>query len=139
MYDSGGGGNALTKQLLILGVSMGVSLIFLLAAGIRYQDWLPMLNLIYVVLTPMAVVLSEALGMRSSYDGYNELKAAWANFGGCFFGVILISLFGLPLVLLHNGSVGKEAFGLWIASTIVTFAASVYYWIARARAKAASY
>jgi hypothetical protein len=31
----------------------------------------------------------------------NEPKKAWQNFGFCFLGVVLASMLGLPLVLLH--------------------------------------
>ena len=56
---------------------------------------------------------------------------AWQNFGSCFFGVILASLFGLPLVLLHNNQLKPLGFGLWIASTVVTVVASSWYWMNR--------
>jgi hypothetical protein len=36
---------------------------------------------------------------RASPD--NEPKKAWQNFGFCFLGVVLASMLGLPLVLLH--------------------------------------
>lgn len=125
--------SALTRQLLVLGISSAISLTFLLAAGIKYAQWLPMLNLIYVVLTPMAVIVAEGFGSSSSMDGYNEVKAAWTNFAGCFFGIILTSLFGLPLLLFGNSIVSGPALGLWLASTVVTFIASLYYWISRAK------
>ena len=62
----------------------------------------------------------------------------WTAFGGCLFGFILTSLFGLPLVLWGNGALGKgavsdAALGLWLASTVITFVASLYYWISRAK------
>ena len=65
--------------------------------------------------------------------GYEESKAAWANFGGCLMGTILASLLGLPLVLLHTGNLTPLPFGLWIGSTAVTVAASVFYWVGRAQ------
>lgn len=54
-----------------------------------------------------------------------EGRAAWANFGTCFFGVILTSLFGLPLILYHVGKLTHAGLGLWLGSTVVTFVASV--------------
>jgi len=58
----------------------------------------------------------------------------------CFFGVILISLFGLPLTLYHNSTLATGgALGLWLASTVVTFVGSIYYWIVRAQSRAAAY
>ena len=45
-------------------------------SALSLNQWLPMLNLIYVVLTPMAVIIAEGFGASSSLDGYNESKAA---------------------------------------------------------------
>ena len=115
----------MARQLVVLGVSTGLSLIFLLIAGLKYQSWLPMINIAFVIVTPMLVIIGEALGSSPSYAGYDEGKAAWANMGGCVFGVVLSSLFGLPLLLLHLNSIQGPAFGLWMASTVVTFVASV--------------
>lgn len=54
----------------------------IVSAGLKYQDWLPMINMAYIVLTPIAVIFSEALGGGSAFDmGYSERKAAFANFG----------------------------------------------------------
>jgi hypothetical protein len=36
-------------------------------------------------------------------------------------------------VLLHVGALTALPFGLWIGSTAVTIAASVFYWIARSQ------
>ena len=84
-----------------------------------------MVNLIAVLLVPVAVILSDTLGGGSPFVEYNEGRAAWANFGTCFFGVILASLFGLPLILYHVGSLSATGLGLWLGSTVLTFVASV--------------
>lgn len=88
------------------------------AAGIKYGSdggWLAMLNLVFVVISPAAVILSETFGATSSFDGYNESKAAWQNMGSCTFGIVLVSLFGLPSVLYHNKAIGQAPYGLWMA------------------------
>jgi hypothetical protein len=169
---------AVTRQITLLGVSLGISFIFLLVAGtfllrvaargdishiwrytiagLVYKNWYPMINLLFVVFTPVAVIMSETLGRSVMSLGYDEVKAAWANFGryvwddltliircswvnvricSCFFGLILASIFGLPLVLLHNSTLTIEPFGLWIASTVVTFVSSIAYWIMRAASR----
>ena len=43
-----------------------------------------------------AVILSDVMsgGVGINSGMYDEAKQAWVNFGGCFFGVILASLFG---------------------------------------------
>jgi hypothetical protein len=55
-----------------------------------------MVNLIAVLLVPVAVILSDTLGGGASdfNSSYTESKAVWANFGTCFFGVIITSMFG---------------------------------------------
>jgi len=129
---------SVARQLLLLGVATGLSLVFLIIAGTEYGNWLPMINLAFVIISPMLVVISEALGTAPSWSGYDESKAAWANIGGCIFGAVLSSLFGLPILLLHNGAISQPVFGLWLASTVVTFIASVYYAVARSIARANS-
>ena len=44
---------------------------------------------------------------------------AWQNFGYCFFGVVLASMLGLPLILLHAGAIQNESFAYWAASVFV--------------------
>jgi hypothetical protein len=63
------------------------------------------INMGAIVLIPIAVIFADTFGAPSLYSTYDESKAAWANFGACFFGLVLCSLFGLPLVLLHKGAI----------------------------------
>jgi hypothetical protein len=72
----------------------------LLVAGIVANDWVPMVNLIAVLLVPVAVILTDTLGGGAAdfNSSYTEGKAVWANFGTCFFGVILTSMFGTSLL-----------------------------------------
>ena len=86
-----------------------------------------MVNLIAVLLVPVAVILTDTIGGGSPFAEYNEGRAAWVNFGTCFFGVILTSLFGLPLILYHVQKLSGLGLGLWLASTVVTFGASVSF------------
>jgi hypothetical protein len=104
----------------------------LLVAGIVDGSWLPFINLGAIVLVPIAVIVADVMGAGGASIGvYEESKQAWANFGGCLFGAILASLCGLPLVLLHNGTLRPLGFGLWMGSTAVTALASGWYWVAR--------
>ena len=84
-----------------------------------------MVNLIAVLLVPVAVILTDTIGGGSAFSDYDEGRAAWVNFGTCFFGVILASLFGLPLILYHVGNITHVGLGLWLGSTVLTFVASV--------------
>ena len=91
-----------------MGVALAISFTLLVVAAAVYHDYLPFLNIAFVVVVPMAVVIGDAMGGGSSGgfgSSYNETAAAWTNMGHCLFGTILISMFGLPLVLLHTGAV----------------------------------
>lgn len=122
-----------TRAVLFLGFCLGLSFILLIVAGAVFKNWYPMLNVAAVVLIPIAIILADATGSSSVYMGYDETKAAFQNLSSCVFGTILASMFGLPLVLLHAGIVLPPEFGLWIGSTILTFAGAVYYWFARGK------
>lgn len=126
-----------TRDLIVLGVSLSISFILLLAAGIAFHNWLPMLNLAAVILIPVAVIMSESIGGASQYASYDEIRQAWNNFGSCIFGILLVSFIGLPLILLHSTAIQKEEFGLWIASTVVTMFGAIFYWSARMKARTA--
>ncbi len=118
------------KKVIFLGINLGLSFICLLLAGIIYRDWLAMLNLVAITVVPIAAILSD-VNRSSGYGGYDEMKAAMHNMSSALFGVILISLFGLPLVLFHKSAISGGGFGLWIGSTVITFVGAVWYWIAR--------
>jgi hypothetical protein len=102
------------RNTIVLGVSLAVSFLLLVVAAAVYRDYLPFLNIAFVVAVPMAVVVGDAMGGGSSSfgSGYTETAAAWANMGHCMFGTILASMFALPLVLLHTAAVG-DFFG-WV-------------------------
>jgi hypothetical protein len=129
----GGGGEALVT--ILLGVSLGLSFIFLVVAGAVFHDFLPFINLVFVVILPIAVVIGDMFQAPKFLQyGAGEREAVGANFGACFFGAVLVSMFALPLVLLHTRQVTNEGFALWIASTVVSSASAIFFWFARRRA-----
>jgi len=114
----------------VLAFSLTLSFLLVILAGALESNWLPMLNLIAVVFLPVVTLLGDALGARDEDSGvfFDEGKcvcpfggrlrcrargaplttylapthrAAWRNLGTCFFGLVCVSMFGLPLVLLH--------------------------------------
>lgn len=123
------------RATMLLGASLCISFILLVVAGaLPSGSWLPMINVIACVFIPIGIVLADSVSSGSSaFTSYDETKAAWNNFGSCFFGTVLASFVGLPCVLLHAGAVDTRAFALWIASTIVTMLGAVYYWQARGK------
>ena len=71
-----------------------------------------------VVFLPVVAILQDSMGRSSG--GYDDRKMVWKNFGACFGGVVLASMLGLPLILLHAGVIRGPAFGYWLASTVIT-------------------
>ncbi len=107
-----GGGS--TVGLFILAGTMALSLLLLILSGTLGGSWVPMINLISVFFLPVYAVLSRQLAPRAaeSPGAYNaaatppfdEGKAIWGNFGVCFLGLVLASMVGFPLILLHGGT-----------------------------------
>jgi hypothetical protein len=128
--EDGGGA---VQNTIFLGGALGLSFLFLVLAAAIYRDYYPFLNIIFVVFVPIAVIVGDSLAGGSGGGIYSESSSAWANMGHCFLGTVLISMFGLPLVLLHIGSVTGPGFGLWIASTVVTTLAALAFWYSRRR------
>ncbi len=127
-----GSENSAVRNTFILGGALSLSFLLIILAAAIYHDYLPFINIAFVVLVPIAVIIADMTSSGASAS-YSETAAAWANFGNCMFGVIMVSMFGLPLVLLHTGEVSNQGFALWIASTVVTVLAATWYWVARRR------
>jgi len=51
----------------------------------------------------------------------------FANFAACSLGFIFSIFFGLPLVLLHTGSITPAYFGYWIGATVIGTIGLAYY------------
>ncbi len=108
---------------------MGLSLLLLILSGTIGGSWVPMINLIAVFALPVYAVLSRQLAPPPANDSYaapspprfEEGKAIWANFGVCFLGVVLASMIGFPLILLHSGVLTPASFGYWLGSTFIAF------------------
>lgn len=135
-YSSASSGPS-NVPLIVLGSVLGLAICLLLASGFAFKNWLPMINIAFVIAVPIAVILADAVGSVTDGGTYSEGKSAWANFSACLFGTIIISLFGLPLVLLHQTPPALDVgpFALWIASTVMIFGAAIYYWVSRQQAK----
>ena len=87
-----------------------------------------------VIFLPAVVIIADSLGGGNSYTGdVSELQQARRNMGSCFLGTVIASMLGLPLVLLHAGIVNSSAFGLWVASTVITASGSTAFLIIRGR------
>ena len=108
--------------LFVLAATMGLSFLLLILSGTIGGSWVPMINLIAVFFLPVYAVLSGQLaddGATSSATFFDEGKSIWRNFGACALGTVLVSMLGLPLILLHAGTLTGQAFGYWLGSTAV--------------------
>jgi hypothetical protein len=115
-----------------LGVSLGLSFILLVVSGAVYKDFLPFINVAFVVLLPVAVIIGDMYKTpKFLRDQPNERAAVWANFGACTMGLIVVSMFALPLVLLHVQQLSAPGFGLWMASTVISAASAIFFFMAR--------
>lgn len=95
--------------LFVLAATMGLSFLLLILSGTIGGSWVPMVNLIAVFALPVYAVLSKQMAPPDSSAGlsgepppFAEGAAIWANFGVCFLGVVLASMIGFPLILLHS-------------------------------------
>jgi hypothetical protein len=119
---------------------MGLSFLLLILAGTIGGSWVPMVNLISVFVLPVYAVLARQLAPQPSVSSFvaatppfDEGKAIWANFGVCFLGVVLASMIGFPLILLHSGVLTIVSFGYWMGSSAIAFVGfGVYMCVERA-------
>lgn len=118
--------------LLLLGLGFCSSLILLILAGVLENSWLPFLNLGAIIFLPIVAIMFDTCGSagEDSY-GYDEKKAAWTHFGGCFGGLIFGSMVGLPAVLAHSGVISLKSLGYWLGSTGILFISTVLYFVFR--------
>ena len=127
-----GGSNSAINGTIAMGISLGISFLLIVVAGAVYRDFLPFVNLAFVVLLPIAVLIGDLQKPTKYLESTRDVKSAnCANFGACILGVILISMIALPLVLLHINALTIQGFALWIASTIITGTSAIAYWFTR--------
>ena len=112
-----------------LGLSLGLSFILLVVSGAVFK---PFINVAFVVLLPIAVIIGDMYKTpKFLREQPNERAAIWANFGACTMGLIVISMFALPLVLLHVQLLSIPGFGFWMASTVISAASAIFFFMAR--------
>ena len=115
-----------------LGISLGVSFILLVVAGAVFHDFLPFVNVAFVVLLPVAVIIGDMYKTpKFLRERPDERAAIWGNFGAMFMGMIVVSMFALPLVLLHVEQLSIPGFALWMASTVLSAASAIFFFMAR--------
>jgi len=117
---------------IALGVSLGASFILLVVAGAVYKDYLPFINVAFVVMLPLAVIIGDMYkAPKFLRERPTERSAIWANFGACTMGLIVVSMFALPLVLLHVQQLSVPGFALWMASTVLSAASAIGFFMIR--------
>ena len=114
-------------------VALGLSFILLVVAGAVYKDFLPFINVAFVVLLPVAVIIGDMYKAPKFLRAgmVDERVMLWGNFAAVFLGLVLVSMFALPLVLLHIQALTPQGFALWMASTVISAASAIFFFFAR--------
>mmetsp|Transcript_107089 Transcript_107089/g.190270 ORF Transcript_107089/g.190270 Transcript_107089/m.190270 type:complete len:120 (-) Transcript_107089:42-401(-) len=107
--------NGRTRDTLILASALGISLALIICACAFFGTWVPMTMLIPFAILPAPLLFLDVA------------KSTWLHLCFCIIGVLVSSLFGLPIVLLHLGNVSIPAMVMWLIANIISAAAVAYY------------
>mmetsp|Transcript_136848 Transcript_136848/g.193544 ORF Transcript_136848/g.193544 Transcript_136848/m.193544 type:complete len:134 (-) Transcript_136848:235-636(-) len=108
-----------------------VAFTMLLAASGVYRNWWPMLLCFLWFFLPMPMVLSSAF--MSSEDKYAETLGVWEAFGLCLTSVVIVTLFGVPTVMLTTEAMGAPETWIVFASNVVLLGGFGWYSVVKAR------
>lgn len=117
--------------ICVLGFCFCLSTVLLILAGVLEGSWLPFLNIGAIIFLPVVAIMFDTCGSGGESYGYDEKRAAWIHFGGCFGGLIFGSMIGLPAVLAHSGVISLPSLGYWLGSTAILFISTVLYFVFR--------
>jgi len=67
--ESGGGESNAARRTIVFGLSIGISFILLLVAGIVSKNWLGMIMIVPLIMVPISMIVVEALGGGSAGSG----------------------------------------------------------------------
>ena len=76
-------------------------------------------------------MLTSPHASRNPPSPQDEDKAKYTNLGGCFVGIVVGSMVGLPLVLAHAGTIKAAALGYWLGSSGVLALCAIAYFSCR--------
>ena len=105
------------KGLVLLAMAGSVALTFLMlsCALPGYGVYWPLFVIIFYVIVPMPVMIAQR------FSGDDSTSSACKELAIFFTSGIVISAFGLPVVLAHSGVIFWGSCGLVIAANVVAF------------------
>eukprot|EP00003_Mantamonas_plastica_P028030 TRINITY_DN618_c0_g1_i2.p1 TRINITY_DN618_c0_g1~~TRINITY_DN618_c0_g1_i2.p1 ORF type:complete len:196 (-),score=16.64 TRINITY_DN618_c0_g1_i2:15-602(-) len=112
------------KTILGFSLMLCVGLVLNILACVLHNNWLP----IIIVLTYLLAPLPNVMCPPSDPNGYVTSSHDYGHVGEFLTGALLVSGFGLPLVLLHAEQIGVEAFLLGLFGGLIVYG-TVVVWI----------
>ena len=113
---------ASTNDVIICSAAAGVSLSLLLVGCGVNKNWWLCLQFLPFVFIPIPIAFC---GIVDDDIGYSDGPDLFRAFGWFMTGITLITLFGIPLVMLHVGTISLGLFMWGLASTIC----GIFAWI----------
>ncbi|XP_002740999.1 leptin receptor gene-related protein-like [Saccoglossus kowalevskii] len=111
--------------ILAFSLSCGLTLVVLGCALKPYGEWWPMFVLFFYVLSPIPTVIAR----RYAPDLSSGASSACIEYSIFFTTGIVVSAYGLPLVLAHTEAIKWGAAGLTLAGNTVSFFTILAYFI----------
>jgi len=111
----------------IIGLAFMLSigaLLNILGCALYSTDWLPFCVVVMYFLAPIPNLICEKC---FSGDGMLDSKRGYPDVGYFLTGFILVSGFGLPLVLLHAAKIKYEAAILSLVGGVIVYATVLAY------------
>eukprot|EP00052_Salpingoeca_macrocollata_P001025 m.23406 g.23406 ORF g.23406 m.23406 type:complete len:131 (-) comp11043_c0_seq1:58-450(-) len=108
--------------LLSFMATMGFLLVVLGCALPQYDNWNPLFVIFTYVLTPLPIMIAKRRG-----DGFGDEASVALEVALFMTAALVLSGFGIPLVLWHHGNIEGGAAGLTIAGNAVIFLSILAY------------
>jgi len=105
---------------LSFAAATGLMFLFLGCALPGYAKWWPLFVLFFYVLSPVPYLMSRRYAESYNIDSSSNACAETCIFITC---ILVISAFGLPIVLAHTQAIAWGACALVVTGNLVMFAA----------------
>lgn len=104
---------------LSFAAATGLMFLFLGCALPGYQKWWPLFNLFFYILSPVPYVMARRYAEANSIDSSSNTFAETCIF---ITSILVISAFGLPVVLARTAAIAWGACALVLTGNILIFA-----------------
>jgi len=104
---------------LSFAAAMGLMFLFLGCALPGYEKWWPLFILFFYVLSPIPYIMSRRYADSYNLDSSSNACAETSIFVTC---ILVISAFGLPVVLAHTQAIAWGACALVFTGNLIMFA-----------------